>query len=54
MKPQLYATKDIWNMVPFIYFIKDEVVNKALKEPTTVDVSYAAPQAYGIVNVAPH
>jgi hypothetical protein len=34
-KPQLYATRDIWNMLPFIYFIKDEVVDKAPKQPMT-------------------
>jgi hypothetical protein len=34
-KPQLYATRDIWNMLTFIYFIKDEVMDKAPKQPTT-------------------
>jgi hypothetical protein len=35
MKSQLYAARDIWNMLPFIYFIKDEVVDKAPRQPMT-------------------
>jgi hypothetical protein len=30
-----YMPQGIWNMMPFIYFVKDEVMDRAPKRPTT-------------------
>jgi hypothetical protein len=36
MEPQQYAASNIWNMLRFIYFIKDEVMDKVTKQSTTL------------------